>query len=190
MVAFIKLILLRIDFNGLKLDLSSWWYSIKLAWFMGKIVILKNLALVLNDWNYTWYVIAGWCCMCRGHGEMMDHLLLHFPRAAVLWNYVFSFFGVEWVLPGRVMNLLFAWRNCFGKHFSSVWNLVPSCLMWTVWRERNQCTFEDLESSESQFLETFVTSLFDWSRAWGFTSSISIASSIDSFCLTHTSDSL
>ncbi len=39
----------------------------------------------------------------------------------------------------------------------------------TVWRERNSRTFEDVSSLPDQLLGMFVTSLFDWSRIWGFT---------------------
>ena len=41
--------------------------------------------------------------------------------------------------------------------------------MWTVWRERNSRTFEDVMKSTDQLLGSFVESLFDWSRAGGFT---------------------
>ena len=35
-------------------------------------------------------------------------------------------------------------------------------------------TFEDMESSDNQLLASFSGSLFDWSRAWGLTSSDSL----------------
>jgi hypothetical protein len=38
--------------------------------------------------------------------------------------------------------------------------------MWTVWHERNSITFEDVMKSADQLLNSFVESLFDWSRAW------------------------
>jgi hypothetical protein len=79
--------------------------------------------------------------MCHGNGETIGHLLLHCPIAASLWQYVFRTFGVQWVISARVVDLLFAWRNWFGKHCSAVWNLVPACLMWTIWRECNRCIF-------------------------------------------------
>ena len=44
------------------------------------------------------------------------------------------------------------------------------------------CTFEDLESSVEQLLASFIGSLFDWSRAWGFTSSDSLLMFVDSLC--------
>jgi hypothetical protein len=55
-----------------------------------------------------------------------------------------------------------------GKHSSDIWNLVPICLLWTVWREPNRRMFEDLESSRTQFLALFSSTLFHWSCVWGF----------------------
>ena len=86
------------------------------------------------------------------------------------------------MLSGRVMDLLFGWLYYFGKHSSDVWNIVPLCLMWTIWREPNQRTFEDLASSENQFSEYFV-SLFERSHAWGLTSSTSVMYFIASLSL-------
>ena len=35
---------------------------------------------------------------------------------------------------------------------------------WTIWKERNQRTFEDISRSDKQILESFTLTLFDWSR--------------------------
>ena len=133
-------------------------------------------------WTATWgriltcdnlmrreYTMAGWCCMCCCDGETVDHLLLHCSVAQKLWNFVFLTFCIHWVLPRRVVDLLFGWYNWFGKNHSHIWNLIPLYLMWIMWWERNLRTFEDLSISPDQLLGTFVTSLFDWSRTWGFT---------------------
>ena len=61
-----------------------------------------------------------------------------------------------------------------GKHSSNVWNLAPHCVMWIIWRERNNCIFEDSVLFGDKLLELFASTLFDWSCAWGFTSSKSI----------------
>ena len=58
--------------------------------------------------------------------------------------------------------------------------------MWTVWGERNRHTFEDVAKTESQLLDCFASSLFDWSRAWGFTYSTIVLhfnSSLSSFSI-------
>jgi DNA segregation ATPase FtsK/SpoIIIE-like protein len=107
--------------------------------------------------------------MCQRDDETVDHLLLHCPAIQPLWSFVFRAFNIYWVLPRRVMDLLFGWRNCLGRHQSNIWNLAPLCLMWTVWRERNSRTFEDVKKSADQLRGSFVESLFDWSRAGGFT---------------------
>jgi hypothetical protein len=46
----------------------------------------------------------------------------------------------------------------FGKN-SDVWTLLPLCIMWTVWQERNRHSFEDVESMGSQLLGLFASSL-------------------------------
>ena len=80
----------------------------------------------------------------------------------------------NWILLRLVANTLFGWWNWPGKHVSSIWNLAPLCLMLCLLRERNRRTFEDMESSDDQLLTSFSGSLFDWSRAWGLTSSDSL----------------
>ena len=60
---------------------------------------------------------------------------------------------------------------------------LPCCLMWTIWKERNQRTFEDVSKLDSQILEGFILTLFDWSRAWGFTTHTSIPDFISSLLL-------
>ena len=112
--------------------------------------------------------------MCRSDGETVDHLLLHCPAAYELWSFIFRLFHTQWVMSQRVLDLLFGWHNWFGKHYSDIQNLAPLCLLWTVWRERNSRTFEDVLCTPDQLLEKFVNSLFDWSRVWGFTTANSV----------------
>ena len=55
-----------------------------------------------------------WCCMCKKTGESVDHHLLHCEVAGKLQNYIFTLFGIEWVMPKRVMDLLTSWGSSFG----------------------------------------------------------------------------
>ena len=48
--------------------------------------------------------------------------------------------------PGSITDSLFCWQQWLGKHNSDVWNLVPGCLLWIIWKERSQRTFEDTEN--------------------------------------------
>ena len=51
----------------------------------------------------------------------MDHLLIHCKFAHALWSEVFLLFEVLWV----VLNTIYS---------SNVWNRVPACLMWLIWK--------------------------------------------------------
>ena len=50
-------------------------------------------------------------------------------------------FGIDWVMLGSVVDLLFCWQHWLGKHNSDIWNLVLGSLMWTIWIEHNQHSF-------------------------------------------------
>jgi hypothetical protein len=132
------------------------------------------------------YYLTSWCCMCRCNGETAEHLLLHCPVAGGLWSWVLKAFGIHWVISGTVAELLFSWWNGLGRHSSDIWNLVPACLMWSIWKERNQRIFEDVFKADNQLLEGFILNLFDWSKAWGFSSCTSIPEFISSlFLISH-----
>ena len=79
-----------------------------------------------------------WCCLCKENGETVDHLLLHCPFLREVWDMVFALFGVHWVMPWRVIDLIAFWQGHFGRHrLSAIWKCIPICLMWCIWRERN-----------------------------------------------------
>ena len=69
------------------------------------------------------------CCICCCNVEFVDHLLLFCPIAHSLWMYMLRLFGVDWDMPGSVVDLLFCWYNWLGKHSSNIWNLVSDCLL-------------------------------------------------------------
>ena len=106
----------------------------------GKILKLDNLML-------CGFILVNRCCLCCSNTESVDHLLLLCPIAHSLWMYMLRLFGIEWVMPGSVVDLLFCWYHWLGKHSSNIWDLVPGCLMWTIWTERDRRTFEDEEKT-------------------------------------------
>ena len=136
----------------------------------GGILTIENLVKNLPFVN--------WCCLCWCDEEIVDHLLLHCKFAHVLWSEVFLMFGVKWVMPSTVVPLLFAWRNWLGNYSSNVWNMIPACLMWLVWKECNARTFEDIERPIDPLKTLLVRTLFEWSRIWGFTHCISLSNFI------------
>ena len=112
--------------------------------------------------------LANRCCMCCCNVESVNHLLLFCSIAHSLWIYMLWLFGIDWVMLGSIVDLLFCWYNWLGKHSSDIWNLVPSCLLWTICTERNRRLFEDEGKTVVQLLKFCQRILFDWSSCWGF----------------------
>jgi hypothetical protein len=51
-------------------------------------------------------------------------------------------------MPQKVIDMLvcLCWKGHFGKHQNrDIWNAIPLCLMWTIWKEHNSLTFEEPE---------------------------------------------
>ena len=60
-------------------------------------------------------IILDWCRMCRSDGESVNHLLMHCSVAQELWNMILNMFGVSWVMPRDVVDLLACWAGKVGK---------------------------------------------------------------------------
>ena len=96
----------------------------------------------------------------------MDHLLLHCPVAFELWFLVFCLFGIHWVMPHKVIEVFESWQGTFGRHRNiGLWRLVPHCLVWCIWSERNARCFEGCERSLLEIKSFFCDTLLVWSVA-------------------------
>ena len=127
-------------------------------------------------------MVVDWCCMCKKNGETTDHLLLRCPVSQELWNMVCSLFGVQWVMPCSVMELLACWSNKFNKLRSKeLWRIIPHCLMWVIWRVRNTHTFDGNERSIHELKLLFFQTFFDWANATSVFTFISLLDMLD-FC--------
>ena len=101
--------------------------------------------------------------MCKRCGEFVDHLLLHCPFAFEMWSMVFCLFGICWVMPQTVVDLLDCWSCNFRCHRNIViWRMVPHCLLWCIWRERNARSFEGRERSILELKSFFFFTLLEW----------------------------
>ncbi|KAG7990759.1 hypothetical protein I3843_02G040800 [Carya illinoinensis] len=99
-------------------------------------------------------------------GESVDHLLLHCKVAQCLWDEVFSRVGVAWVMPRSVRDLMCCWKGIRGNvQIATVWKMIPHCIMWCVWMERNKRCFEDMEHSMAELKRFFYCTLLSWASA-------------------------
>ena len=76
---------------------------------------------------------------------------------------LWSFALIQRGLLEKVLDLLCGWRNWGPNLLSDKWNLVLLSLLWTIWKERNRQTFEDVKVTSTQLLASFISSLYEWS---------------------------
>ena len=57
--------------------------------------------------------------MCKRCGQSVDHLLLNSPIAYEPWTMVFVLFGIQRVMPMRVIDMFKAWQGSFDKHIDT-----------------------------------------------------------------------
>jgi hypothetical protein len=129
------------------------------AWLaaLGKILTMDNL-------RNRQLIVINWCCLCKFNGESVDHLLLHYEVACSLWNTIFSRLGLSWVMPNNVKDLFTCWWSGSNSWSAVVWKMVPLCIMWCLWRERNNRSFKNLERTLEELKSFF--SLFSWTAAY------------------------
>ena len=133
-------------------------------------------------WEAIWGKIStvdmlmrrGWsmvnrCNLCKENEESADHILIHCGKTRELWTVVLSSFGVVWVFPNSVRNLLLEWKiKGLEKKRGVVWKMAPICLFWCIWGERNRRVFQEEEKSDTSLKNLFLWSLLEWSQQFTF----------------------
>ena len=127
-----------------------------------------GLILTLDNLMFRGRPLANRCCICCCNAESVGCLLLFCLIAHFFWTYILWLFGIDWVMLGLVVDLLFCWYHWLGKHSSNIWNLVLGYLMWTIWTKQNRWSFEDEGKTVVQLLNLCQRIFFDWSWCWGF----------------------
>jgi hypothetical protein len=145
---------------------SVWWTQAppRVAFFawsaaLGKILTVDNL-------RKRHVIVVDRCCMCKRSGESVDHLLLHCVVAYAMWSAIFSRFDLSSVMPLRVLDLFACWWTAGRPRSAVIWKMVPTCILWCVWKERNDRCFEDLERSSEDILTSFFHTLYLWTVAF------------------------
>jgi hypothetical protein len=72
--------------------------------------------LTLDNSRKRNIIVVDWCCMYKKCRESIDLLLFHCEIARKLWSSPFLLFGVTWVMPIRVIELLVSWRGQMENH--------------------------------------------------------------------------
>jgi hypothetical protein len=155
--------------------------SILVAFFvwaaaMGRILTTDNL-------RRRRVIVMDWCCMCKEIGEFISHLFLHCSAARELRNFIFSIFGIQWVMPCGIMELLTCWwTSCCSARVRKLWEMMPLYIFWCIWWERNSRSFEGEERNLMELKGMVLRTLMDWANATGVVSFFSALDFLD-YCI-------
>ena len=69
-------------------------------------------------------------------------------------------------MPSSVLDLCACW--CFSGRTRSavIWKMMLICIFCSIWMERNNKCFEDLESSLEEILASLLHLLYSWTAAY------------------------
>jgi hypothetical protein len=79
--------------------------------------------LTLDNLGRRGLVLVNRCWLCETDGESVDHLLIHCGVARDLWNAFFARFGLCWVMPRTVKELLASWWTVGRTRSAVVWKM-------------------------------------------------------------------
>lgn len=108
--------------------------------------------LTLDSTDGRGMLLVNLCCLCGRNEETGVCLLLHCEVAYILWCLFFDLFGIKQVMSIKVVGIVnLSEGGQFSCHlYVSLCKMVPLCVLWCIWRERNCCSFEDSERSVSE----------------------------------------
>jgi hypothetical protein len=122
--------------------------------------------LTLDNLRKKHVIVINRCYMCKKDGESVDHLLLHCKVAHEFRCNIFSRLGLSLVMPSSVLDLCACWCSSGRTRSAVAWKMVSICIFWSIWRERNNGCFKDLESSMEEILTSLLYSLYLWTAAY------------------------
>ena len=131
---------------------------------LGKILTMDNL----RKPNVS---VIDKCRTCRRNGEYVDHLLLHCDIANAIWIAFSSRFGLSWVIPRHVINMFACWWTSSCPRNVAAWKMMPTCMLWCLWREWNDTSFEDRQKDDGQLIMVCLCQLVSVTFLVLFTSS-------------------
>lgn len=113
------------------------------TWLLAREAVLTQDNLLKRG-----YQLGSRCHLCEAQEETVNHLFLHCRVTDQLWKIFINLRGIQCLMLGRIKEVLTSWKRD-GDHSRQKerWKIVPACIWWTIWKERNQRCFEDNHSS-------------------------------------------
>jgi len=88
------------------------------------------------------------CFLCGEEAETVNHLFLHCRITNILWSIFINSKGLLWVMPRNIVQALKIWSSfAYISGHKERWKIIPTCIWWSVWKERNLRCFQNKSNS-------------------------------------------
>ncbi|KAG5595378.1 hypothetical protein H5410_036610 [Solanum commersonii] len=95
--------------------------------------------------------------------ESINHLFLYCPFAADTWCMFITLFGLHCSMTYSIRDAFVNWCTWkVGKSFKRIWSLIPACILWCIWTERNQRCFDGISMVDHALKIKCLVNLFSW----------------------------
>ncbi|CAL5388149.1 unnamed protein product [Camellia sinensis] len=103
------------------------------------------------------------CAFCGNVEESTVHLLVHCYYSWRIWSVIVNWWGILWVSPGSIQELLVWWFGQKRQHLGRViWEALPLAILWTIWIARNDKVFNSKEPNWVDLVETIKIKVAFW----------------------------
>jgi len=144
-------------------------------------LLAKEATLTVDNLMSRGMTLCSRCFLCKETAETVNHLFLHCPFTAHLWRIILNLKGIAWTMPGKITEALSSWEGiCSHAKDRSRWRIVPACIWWTIWKERNSRCFESLENDVQKIKLNFILLLCFWCNQIYSNDTVSIIDVLDS----------
>jgi len=101
------------------------------------------------------------CLLCEDQEETLEHLLNNCIFTSWLWDLFVVIFQQSDRDIRSIISTLINWRKNFSDNeiLNSAWALVPSFIIWNVWKERNKRIFKGEKKPPQHLLELILKRL-------------------------------
>ena len=98
--------------------------------------------------------------------ETNNHLFLHCRVTIQMWRMVYIISQEPWVMPEHTADLLSCWKKR-EKDTKKWWSIVPACVWWAIWRERNLRCHENITNTMQKVKENCINMFLFWCKEKG-----------------------
>lgn len=113
------------------------------TWLLAKQAVLTQENLMKRGFQ-----LSPRCFLCKEEVETVNHLFLHCRTRNQIWRTFTGMKGLNWVMPRKIEQALKIWSSYANIVFyKDRWKMIPACIWWSVWTERNLRCFQNKENN-------------------------------------------